>query len=485
MFNFSSFSAVRILCIGDVMLDRFVKGSVNRISPESPVPVLLVSNTQSIPGGAANVGRNVASLGGFCTLVGVIGDDVTGREMEAMLRDSSGKIQPRMVVTSSHPTIEKTRFVAHGQHLLRADAEDTVPYPQQVQNDLVAAIAAEIEAHDVLVLSDYAKGVLSDYVVKESIRLARASGKPVIVDPKSANLARYSGATVVTPNAKETQMATGVEPTTDEQAEVAGRVALEKAGIESVLITRAERGMSLVSRTQPVAHIPACAREVFDVVGAGDTVVATLALCLGADFSLQDAARLANSAAGIVVGKHGTATVTQSELLDELNQQQGGSNAPVKVLDLTLAKVRAANWQREGLKVGFTNGCFDIVHAGHIAILKFSRAHCDRLIVGLNSDASVKRLKGAQRPINSQDDRACVIAALEMVDAVVIFDQDTPAELIETLSPDLLVKGADYQIHQIVGADHVLSRGGEVLTCELVPGRSTTAIVNKFSNKDQ
>lgn len=478
MTSLPEFADVRVLCVGDVMLDRFVQGTVRRISPESPVPIILLSGTDDVPGGAANVGRNVSALGGRCVLVGCVGADRCADELRELL-STCGRIDPKLIAEAGRPTIEKTRYVAQGQHLLRADREEPGEVLAVTAQAIIDRVGAEIARADALVLSDYAKGVLTDGVIAGCIAHARAAGVPVVVDPKSARLARYAGASVVTPNAGETALATGIEPVDDDAAEQAGRIALAASGIEAILLTRAERGMSLVREGEPVVHIPASARDVFDVVGAGDTVVATLALCLGAGMALEQAARIANAAGGVVVGKHGTATLTRSELLEELSRLSriGMSSPAVKVVEPAAAAHRRTIWGSDGLKVGFTNGCFDILHVGHVQILEFARAHCDRLIVGVNADASVKRLKGPGRPINGEDDRAQIIGALGFVDMVVIFAEDTPRELIEALQPDVLVKGSDYSVDQIVGADTVLARGGKVLTFDLVPGRSTTSII--------
>jgi D-beta-D-heptose 7-phosphate kinase / D-beta-D-heptose 1-phosphate adenosyltransferase len=478
-------SRVRVLCIGDVMLDRFISGQVKRISPESPVPVLSISGTASFPGGAANVARNVASLGGICTLVSVVGQDSVARELGETLQKIDG-IQCEFCVSAGRPTSEKIRFVAHGQHMLRADAEVTAPIDAATSKALLESIEKLMPQNDVMVLSDYAKGLLTDEVVRTSIAVATKYRLPIVVDPKSVDLGRYAGATVITPNSKEVLDATGIDPTDEDSlAEEAGAAILRSAGIDAVLLTRAHRGMTLVEAGTPALHIEASAREVFDVVGAGDTVIATLSLALGAKMDLAEAARLANFAAGVVVGKRGTATVTQTELADEVLRLSRGSLHALqnKIMSRDDAIVLARTWRKNGFKVGFTNGCFDILHVGHLAILSFSRQNCGRLIVAVNSDASVKRLKEPGRPINSENDRAMVLAALSVVDAVVIFDEDTPLEMIEQLNPDVLVKGADYSIEQIVGARHVMSYGGKVLTCELIPGKSTTRVVNTLRGK--
>ncbi|WCT75195.1 D-glycero-beta-D-manno-heptose-7-phosphate kinase [Sphingomonas naphthae] len=476
------FESIAILVVGDVMLDRFMKGVVQRISPESPVPIIHLKATESVPGGAANVGRNISALGGRCTLIGCVGEDAAAAELAFQL-STCGRITPALIAEAGRPTIEKTRFVAQGQHLLRADREEPGDIAAATGQAIVKTVADQIGEHQVVVLSDYAKGVLTPEVVAGIIAVARAAGVPVVVDPKTPDFRRYAGATVVTPNAKEALAATGIDPHEDEGAEQAGGIALSGTDIEAILLTRAERGMSLLRPDQAPVHIPASARDVFDVVGAGDTVIATLSLCLGAGLALPEAATIANAAGGVVVGKRGTATVSRSELHEELARLSslGMSSPNSKVADLDLAITRRRLWERDGLTVGFTNGCFDILHVGHVGILEFARAHCDRLIVAVNADSSVKRLKGPSRPINSESDRAQIIAALGVTDLVVVFEEDTPKELIEALQPDLLVKGADYTIDQIIGADTVLARGGTVLTYELVPGRSTTNIIARAS----
>lgn len=473
-------SAAKVLCIGDVMLDRFISGSVKRISPESPVPVLSVQRSATVPGGAANVARNIASLGGQCTLLSVVGEDEVAHELTRAIEAVQG-LKAKLLRQPGRPTSEKIRFVAQGQHMLRTDTETSDVISHELEESLLAAVEALLPGHDVLVLSDYAKGVLTDRVVAGAIRLAKSRGLPTVVDPKSAQMARYAGATVVTPNAKEVLDATGIDPTENNELAIqAGRNLIEIAHLENVLVTRAHRGMTLVPAKAEATHIAASAREVFDVVGAGDTVVATLALSLGVGHTMEVAAMLANTAAGIVVGKRGTATVSQTELRDALQQEAHGGLKQLhdKIVTLTEAKALVESWRRDGYKVGFTNGCFDILHIGHLSILNFARAHSGRLIVGVNSDASVKRLKGATRPVNAEDDRALLLAGMAAVDAVVLFEEDTPLNVIDGLQPDVLIKGADYTVDRIVGADVVLSRGGQVLTCELVPGRSTSNVVN-------
>ncbi|MFZ5528341.1 MAG: D-glycero-beta-D-manno-heptose-7-phosphate kinase [Pseudomonadota bacterium] len=478
-----AFSRVRVLCIGDVMLDRFIAGTVKRISPESPVPVLSVSSENAVPGGAANVARNIAAQGGHCTLIGVVGQDGIAEQLRQAL-DKTPLITSHLIAAPGRPTTEKVRFVAHGQHMLRTDTENASAISPETERLVLDTVSALVERHQVVVLSDYAKGLLTDAVVRGVIELAREHGKPVIVDPKSIHIERYAGATIITPNAKEVLDASGIDPSeNDEQAVQAGQLLLRKAALSAVLVTRAHRGMTLVTADGVQEHIKASAREVFDVVGAGDTVVATLALSLGAGQAVTEAARLANLAAGIVVGKRGTATVSHSELLEELQRNGGhGGLRPLedKVLSIEDAMQMAESWRQDGYQVGFTNGCFDILHVGHLAILNYSKSQCGRLIVGVNSDASVKRLKGPERPINGEIDRAMLLAGLSAVDAVVVFDEDTPLEVIRKLQPDVLVKGADYTVDNIVGAPDVLARGGRVVTCPLIPDRSTSRVVEKL-----
>lgn len=478
------FARVRVLCLGDVMLDRFVTGAAKRISPESPVPVLSVTGSTTLAGGSANVARNIASLGGRCTLIGVTGQDMGGVELCRILEETGG-ITPALVVAPKRLTTEKVRFVAQGQHMLRSDREDASPLTPEIEEAVIRRIADTLSEHDVLVLSDYAKGTLTPKVIRHAVELAKARGIAVIVDPKASDLSRYDGATLVTPNLHEVWMATGIQGEDDAAAEAAGRKVLADTNIGAVLITRSEKGMTLVQRSGAPVHIPTFAREVADVVGAGDTVIAALSLVIGAGGALEEAANIANAAAGLVVAKRGTATVSRPELHEELERQSRTdlSSSSVKVVSRAAAAAQVEAWQKRGLEVGFTNGCFDVLHVGHVGILEYSRANCDRLVVAVNADASVRRLKGAGRPVNTELDRAQVIAALGAVDLVVLFEEDTPQALIDALRPDVLVKGADYEISEIVGAESVLAQGGRVLRFELVPGRSTSNVIRRIAEE--
>ncbi|WP_340268389.1 D-glycero-beta-D-manno-heptose-7-phosphate kinase [Sphingobium mellinum] len=471
-------SFVRTICVGDLMLDRFIYGAVTRISPESPVPILSIDHMESVPGGAANVTRNIAAMSGECSLIGVIGNDKVGSDLISALSEVD-HIHFVPITESTRPTIEKTRFVAQGQQLLRADHEDICNVSESVEDRIYACAVEMLQSRNILVISDYAKGVVTDGLLRRLIPAARLAGVAVIVDPKSSDLARYAGATILTPNISEARAATGMMITNDAEAEAAGLKMLDMAQCDAILLTRSEQGMSLFRKDQPPLHISASAREVFDVSGAGDTVVAALAVALGGGMTMEEAARMANAAAGLVVGKRGTATVSISEVQEELNRlsEEHLQIPSGKVRTLRSARVQREDWAARGLTVGFTNGCFDILHLGHVKLLEFARSQCDRLVVGLNSDASVRRLKGPTRPLNMEMDRAQILAALAFVDQVIIFGQDTPLEAIKALQPDLLIKGADYKVEDIVGADIVQARGGRVVTFDLLPDRSTSRTI--------
>ncbi len=464
-----------VVCVGDAMLDRFVLGTVDRVSPEAPIPVLRVEREHAVLGGAANVVRNLAALGVRARFIGVVGDDAAGAEVMSQLAEQP-HAEPSLVISPGRRTTIKERFVAGAQQLLRADREASAPLSPDAEQALLSHIG---RVEGALALSDYGKGVLSDAVLKGAIAAAR--GLPVVVDPKGADFRRYRGATVVTPNRKELGLAAGMPVATDAEVLAAARRIVETCGIANVLVTLSEHGMMLVPGNASGAptHLPAEAREVFDVSGAGDTVVATLTAALAAGIPLIDAARLANVAAGVVVGKAGTAVAHPDEILHALHAQElmGGE---AKVLGLHAALDRIAQWRLKGLKIGFTNGCFDLLHPGHVSLLAQARGGCDRLVVGLNSDESVRRLKGKGRPVQPEAARAVVLASLQSVDMVVVFAEDTPIELIKAVKPDLLVKGADYTVETVVGADIVQSYGGKVMLADILPGHSTSATLKKL-----
>jgi len=475
------FTKSQVLVIGDVMLDRYVWGRVDRISPEAPIPVLRIERTAAMLGGAGNVVRNIAALNAQTFFVGLVGDDLAGKDILDLLKILPGAM-PHLVSDSTRNTTIKTRFVAGVQQLLRAD-DETGTIPNALKSDELAKKVATLPLaakNAAIVLSDYGKGVLSDAVLHAAIDKAQKLKLPLIVDPKGRDFGRYRGATVVTPNRKELAEATGMPVDTDAAIVAAAQHLIKTCGLGAVLVTRSEQGMTLVVRDQAPLHLSAEAREVFDVSGAGDTVAANLATGLAAGMSLADAAALANVAAGIVVGKIGTASVTADELQQKLTELHVAT-AGTKVADAATAAAKAAAWRSAGLKVGFTNGCFDLLHPGHVQLLTEAASACDRLIVGMNDDASVRRLKGADRPIQLFPARSAVLAALEMVDLVVGFEEDTPLNLITGLRPDVLIKGADYSKAQVVGATEVESWGGKVVLAQLLPGHSTTATVKKLA----
>jgi D-beta-D-heptose 7-phosphate kinase/D-beta-D-heptose 1-phosphate adenosyltransferase len=469
---------VRLLCVGDVMLDCFVYGHVDRISPEAPIPVLRIEREAAMLGGAGNVVRNMVGLGAHAEFVSVVGSDTAGRDITALVGELAG-VEPHLLVERQRQTTMKRRYVAGSQQLLRADLETVAPVSDAIADDIVRLVEGAVGDCGALVLSDYGKGVLTPRDLAAMIAAARKAGRPVIVDPKGTDFARYRGATLLTPNRRELSEATQLPADGDAGVEKAARHVIETCGVDGIVCTRGAEGMSLVARSGEVHHLPAAAREVFDVSGAGDTVVATLSAAIAAGIPWPDAARLANVAAGIVVGKVGTAVAYAADIAKVLRHDDGAGED--KVVGLAEAIDMVARWRRQGFRIGFTNGCFDLLHPGHVSLMSQAQAACDRLVVGLNSDASVRRLKGKDRPVQSEAARAAVLASLASVDMVVIFAEDTPVELIRALRPEVLVKGADYRVETVVGADLVQGWGGRVLLAELSPGHSTTATIRKLA----
>jgi D-beta-D-heptose 7-phosphate kinase / D-beta-D-heptose 1-phosphate adenosyltransferase len=469
----AALGGARVVCVGDVMLDCFIRGRVERISPEAPVPVLHVEEDERRLGGAGNVLRNLHALGASTCFVSVTGDDDAGREIARMVAALGGG-ESRVLAERGRVTSVKTRYVAESQQLLRADRERVAPLSRALRADLLAQVKAALPHYQLVVLSDYAKGVLAEGFAAEIIEAARAAGKKVVVDPKGRDYSAYRGASILKPNRRELAEAAGRALETEDAVVAAARALIKAHGFEALLVSCGKDGMLLIGG-EDVHRLAAEAREVYDVSGAGDTAVAVLGAALASGASLLDAALLANVAAGVVVGKVGTAVVHANELAEAIVDRD--TLAHKKVLPLALALDHIARWRRNGLKVGFTNGCFDLIHPGHVSLLTQARAKCDRLVVGLNGDASVKRLKGEGRPVQNQEARAAVLASLAPVDLVVLFDSDTPVELIRAIRPDLLVKGADYSRDQVVGADIVESYGGKVMLAEILKGYSTTATI--------
>jgi D-beta-D-heptose 7-phosphate kinase/D-beta-D-heptose 1-phosphate adenosyltransferase len=471
------FSRLKILVVGDLMLDRYIFGEVDRISPEAPVPVLRHARRYERAGGAANVAMNLAGLGCQTYLAGFWGDDAEKTELEAILKNAG--VDLLGVVTGTLPTISKTRIVGRVQQLLRLDIESRDERPA-VEDVRLMERATELTAKmSAVILSDYAKGALTAPLCEAIIRAARAGGIPVFVDPKTPDFSKYSGATTVCPNLGELAAATGVAAQKTDELMRAAKQLLTEHDFRFLTVTMSEKGITMLEPGGSY-HSPARAREVFDVSGAGDTVIATLAASIAGGLKVTTAVDLANLAAGIVVAKVGTVPIAQHELIAALTPSSG-IFAAEKILDLERVTLRAAEWRASGETIVFTNGCFDLLHVGHITLLEDCRRFGSKLILGLNSDASVARLKGPTRPIVSERERARVMAALAAVDAVVVFEEDTPMELIRSLRPNVLVKGGDYTIETVVGHEEVIASGGRVEIVPTVEGFSTTNIVKKLT----
>ncbi|ARN84910.1 D-glycero-beta-D-manno-heptose-7-phosphate kinase [Candidatus Nucleicultrix amoebiphila] len=473
------FEKTRLLCLGDVMMDCFIYGNVQRISPEAPVPVFSVARKTYVLGGAGNVVRNLAMLGVNVSFSALVGNDYAGEQVASLLQEL-GKVKAELYKDQNRPTTLKTRYIAGGQQLMRADQETTITLSSQHQQEIKDYFKKSMDDVDGVILSDYHKGFLAPDLLRELIKIAKEKGKTIIVDPKGHDYSIYKGVTILTPNVKELAQATRMPVSTPEEVVEAARYLMSQFNFENVLVTRGAQGMALVTKTDEPYFIEAHALEVYDVSGAGDTVIAVLSASLAAGADIKEAVRLANIAAGIVVAKVGTATVTRNELTSQLEQEEGGLPQE-KVLSWQELADRMIDWHRRGLKVGFTNGCYDLIHSGHLSLLGQAKTRCDRLVVGLNTDASVSRLKGPTRPVNKEQDRAFVLASLTNVDAVVLFDQDTPLDLIKHMRPDLLVKGEDYTLDKVVGAQEVMSWGGTVFLAELKDGYSTTNTIKKLS----
>jgi D-beta-D-heptose 7-phosphate kinase/D-beta-D-heptose 1-phosphate adenosyltransferase len=461
------FDEIRVLVAGDVMLDRYWRGQAGRISPEAPVPVVRIDQIEDRPGGAANVALNLAALGAKVSLVGLVGADEAAAVLRSRLAEA--RIDCAFVAAGNAPTITKIRVVSSNQQLIRLDTE------QRFAATHLPAVRAAVEARlaeaAVLVLSDYEKGTLAE--CGPLIAAARAQGVTVLVDPKGHDFARYRGASLLTPNLKEFEAIVG--PCANEDVLVQkGQALIAELDLEALLVTRGEHGMTLLRRGEAALHFPVQAKEIYDVTGAGDTVIATLAAAVGAGLPLPEAVAMSNIAAGIVVGKLGTAAVSAGELRRAINRLQGAGHGSVTQdqLMIALEDARAA-----GEKIVFTNGCFDILHAGHVGYLAQARALGDRLVLAVNGDDSVRALKGEGRPINNLARRMAVLEGLAAVDWVVAFDEATPEALLEKVRPDILVKGGDYGVDGVVGADFVRSYGGEVKVLSHVPDLSTTSIV--------
>ena len=470
------FSAARVLVVGDIMLDRYWSGPTRRISPEAPVPVVKVEKNEDRPGGAANVALNIAALGGQTTLLGFVGQDEAADCLEAKL--AGHKVNSDLVKVADLPTITKLRILSGNQQLIRLDFEDSFSTADPAP--LLAKLDAALPNFNVLILSDYAKGALT--CVRDIIQLARKHQVPVLIDPKGDSFEKYRGATLIKPNMVEFEAIVG-KVKNEEDLIAKGQALLQELDLEALLVTRSEHGMLLLRKNGAVLTLHTQAREVFDVTGAGDTVVGSLATALSAGKSLEEACAIANSAAGVVVAKLGTSTVSPQELAQALHEHSSTEQA-FGVMSEAELKTAVLAARRRGEKIVMTNGCFDILHAGHVSYLKAAHKLGDRLIVAVNTDASVRRLKGEKRPIVPEDQRMAVLAGLDSVDWVVPFSEDTPQRVIAAILPDLLVKGGDYQPQDIAGYAEVTANGGEVRVLHFEDGCSTSNIVKTIIERE-
>ncbi len=474
---FNHIGGIRCLVIGDLMLDEYLWGKAERISPEAPVQVVDVLREELRLGGAGNVVNNLVSLGAQVSVCSVIGDDENGW---ALLKDFSrrGLAIDAIFRDETRRTSRKTRVVASNQQIVRIDRESREPISPEMELSVCDWISSNAASYSVILLSDYLKGVLTPKVINTVISAAREGAIPVLVDPKGTDFARYHGATLLTPNRKEAEAAAGIAIRDIDSLVRAAGLIMEKTGLEHLLITRSEEGMSLFSRSGAAVHIPTLAREVFDVSGAGDTVLASLAVGMAAGLGMAESAWLANIAAGIAVGKLGTSTVVPDEIIAAIALTHSDSDSKIKNRDVLAGIIDAV--RNQGRRIVFTNGCFDLLHAGHVKYLQKARSLGDLLVLGLNSDASVRRLKGDKRPLINEEERAHILAALDCIDFVVLFDEDTPLELITALRPDILAKGGDYTADGVVGKELVESYGGSVELVSFVDGKSTTTIIDRI-----
>lgn len=479
-FDLGEFAKSRILVIGDMMLDRYIWGDVERISPEAPVPVFHINRRSDVPGGAGNVVLNLIGLGCSVTVIGVIGNDAPGERLSMLLQKPG--VQAHVLIDPSRSTITKTRILSQGQQLLRLDEEESFPVSIDIKNRIVELVKTSLTTCDAIIFSDYGKGLLqTEELAQEIINLAKDRNIPVIIDPKGKDWCRYTGATCVTPNTKEFEHVVGEKLTDKKQLVLAMRSIMAKYNLGWLVVTRGSHGLCLMDKSGKPIFIPALSKHVYDVSGAGDTVIATLTLGVGAGFTFPDSAKIANLAAGIVIGKIGTQPINLFELKASLKIVgfDAFSSDSHKITSLPAAVMQVDAWKSNRQKIVFTNGCFDLLHPGHIHILKQARDLGDRLVVAVNSDASVRRLKGPSRPILTEHDRVSLLSSLSCVDLVLIFDEDTPEDMLKPLSPHILVKGADYKPEEVVGRSIVESYGGQVHLVKLLTGYSTTAIATK------
>ncbi len=476
---FTTLPQKHILVVGDLIVDKYIWGTVDRISPEAPVQVVSVNDEEIRAGGAGNVAHNLVSLGCSVTFASVIGNDTDGKEMLSRL-NQKGVDTSAVQLSSARKTCIKTRVLAQRQQMLRIDRETTKPVSSAEMRLLFEQISALLTEVQAVIVSDYLKGVLTPELLKQTINACRRQNIPILIDPKGEDFSRYNGATVLTPNRRETEIATKIKIADETSLVTAGKQLKNDYHFGAVIITRSEEGMTLFSQNNEVHHFPTKAREVFDVSGAGDTLIATIGAVLAAGFSLGTAVKIGNIAAGVVVGKLGTSTVTPEEIASQYAQ---GKTAESKILHQKQLKKIVDIHRQRGETIVFTNGCFDLLHAGHVWYLQQARQRGDVLILGLNADTSIRRLKGEKRPLLAENERAQILSALDCISHIVIFEEDTPMKLLEIIRPDLLVKGGDYTADQVVGKEFVESYGGVVELISFVEGKSTTNIVDKILSR--
>ncbi len=475
---FEGIPKFKILCIGDVILDRFVRGSTERISPEAPIPILKIEKEDFHLGGAGNVIRNLSALGVKTDFFSIVGNDINARKIKELLK-AQKNVKYQLFSQGRKSTPLKTRFISSNQQLLRTDQETTEEASIGIQSNMLARIKRSLKDCSALIISDYGKGTLSSRILSKVIKDANRKNVPIIVDPKGLNYKKYNGSHVVTPNLHELSQATQMSVKNQKEIISASRYLLSRHQFKFLVVTQSSKGMSVVCKNpkSKVVHLSAETREVYDVSGAGDTVVAVLAILLGAGYGIVDAARISNIAAGIVVEKAQTAVVFPYEILSRLRDRSLSFSAK-KVMDLATIKENINLWRQKGMKIGFTNGCFDLIHPGHIFLIEQAKKECDKLIVAINNDNSVRLIKGKSRPIQSDYSRASVLSALESVDAVIIFSEKTPFKLIKFIRPNVLVKGSDYKIGQVVGGNFVRKYGGRVKIVDLLSGFSSSKTIS-------
>ena len=478
MIHYPNFSKAHIIVIGDIILDRYYWGEVDRISPEAPIPVVKVAHKTQRLGGAGNVAMNLAGLKSSIFLLAVCGEDSQGNYLDNILNKEG--IDYQLIVDPDQPTTTKTRIIGQGQQLLRLDEEKSITISPKIEAKLFSQFETHLLRADAVILSDYGKGIFNGDFAQKIIKRCKLEKVPVFVDPKGNNWKRYSGADCITPNEIELFLVAPFDRESNSDLTAKARKTIIDYKLTHLLVTRGAKGMSLFSLNQDSIHIQTKAQEVFDVSGAGDTVIATLAASRACTHSMEDAARLANTAAGVVVGKLGTHAISALEFKQALiGKNITGTD---KIVGHDQAAEISDRWRKEGKKIVFTNGCFDILHVGHMKILRTASDQGNKLIVGLNSDASVTRLKGESRPVMSEEERASLLSNIESVDLVVLFDEDTPLELIKRIKPDVLVKGGDWSCHSVVGRSEVESWGGRVHIVSLLEGVSTTNVIEKMNS---